>query len=376
MSRRDIRRMLTTPKKGLKDHPVAVPALMGAVLLVGVGLGVGIGLVATGPSKPPATIPAESLDRPARHEDVAAVAADDRFRPIAPMPLPRPGGAADDGYRPEGQEDPPPQVQEASVPLILPQPPVSPATPDTPAWRRFAVAAPRTAGQPMIAVVLDDMGVDKKRSVRTLALRAPLTLAFMTYAEDLEHETAAARQRGHELMLHVPMQPQGEAYDPGPDVLEVGLSSEEIRRRLNWGLDRFEGFVGVNNHMGSRFTADAAGMRVVMEELRRRGLLFLDSVTTDKSVAPEAARRAGVPFAARNVFIDNEQSVAAVKAQLAKVEAYARKHGAAIAIGHPHDATIEALSAWLPTLEAHGFVLVPLTAIVKRQQAAGEGNGT
>ena len=222
----------------------------------------------------------------------------------------------------------------------------------------------------MIAVVIDDLGVDKRRSEKVLPLRAPLTLAFMTYAEDLPKLTQAARHRGHELMLHVPMQPQGESWDPGPDVLEVGVQPEENRRRLDWGLDRFDGFVGINNHMGSRYTGDRVGMRVVMEELKKRGLMFLDSVTTEKSVAPELAKNYGVPFAARNVFIDNEQSVAAVMAQLQKAEAYARKHGAAIAIGHPHDSTIEALQQWLPGLDAKGFVLVPVTAIVKAQ-----GNG-
>nr|CAM75020.1 Protein of unknown function DUF610 [Magnetospirillum gryphiswaldense MSR-1] len=219
----------------------------------------------------------------------------------------------------------------------------------------------------MIAVVIDDLGVDRKRSERVTTLPAPLTLAWMTYADNLRPITQAARQRGHELMVHVPMQPQSESYDPGPDVLEVGLPTEELRRRLRWGLSRFDGFVGINNHMGSRFTADRAGMNVVMDEIRARGLLFLDSVTTQKSVAPDLARQYGVPFAARHVFLDNEMTVSAVRGQLAKTEAYARKYGAAIAIGHPHDGTIEALAGWLPGLEAKGFVLVPVTTIVKRE---------
>jgi polysaccharide deacetylase 2 family uncharacterized protein YibQ len=194
----------------------------------------------------------------------------------------------------------------------------------------------------------------------------------MAYANDLPRLTREARGRGHELLVHVPMQPQGESWDPGPDVLEVNVHPDENRRRLVWGLERFDGFVGINNHMGSRYTGDRVGMRVVMEELKKRGLLFLDSVTTEKSVAPELARNYGVPFAARNVFIDNEQSVSAVLAQLQKAEAHARKHGSAIAIGHPHDATIEALAQWLPGLDAKGLVLVPVTSIIK---ANGTANG-
>lgn len=397
MSRREIRRMLLEPKRRLTDRGWVAPALMAAVLLGGVGIGiaVGVGILASQPETKARKTWEQAemaVDRPPRREDGPVAvggpealdpAAPDApaagleappppkslLRPIVPLPLPRPGGAADDGPGgaaddgPTGPAPEPPQV--AAVPLILPQPPVRPTQMDSPAWLRHAVSAPRTTGQPMIAVVIDDLGVDRRRSEKVVGLRAPLTLAWMTYADNLPQITAQARHRGHELMLHVPMQPQAESYDPGPDVLEITLHPDEIRRRLVWGLNRFDGFVGINNHMGSRFTADRIGMRVVMEELNRRGLMFLDSVTTDKSVAPELAKRFGVPFAARHIFLDNEQSVASVRAQLAKAEAHARKHGSAIAIGHPHDATIEALASWLPGLDGKGIVLVPVTAILK-----------
>ena len=341
MGRRDIRLMLMGPKKRMWDRPWVVWALMSAVLAFGVGIGVFVGY-----RQAPLTAPAVAvlddrspMDRPARRE---AVPGSDYF-----------------GATPDRREE------TASVPLILPQPPVKPTAPDTPTWLRFVVPAPRTAGQQMIAIIIDDLGLDKKRTERVETLRAPLTLALMTYAEDLARQTAAARGRGHELMLHVPMQPLDGAYDPGPDVLEVGLSPDELRRRIDWGLSRFEGFIGVNNHMGSRFTADRAGMRVVMEELKKRGLAFVDSVTTDRSVGEDMARRYGVPFATRQVFLDNEQDVRSIRAQLAKVEALARAHGSAIAIGHPHDATVEALASWLPGLDARGLVLVPVSAIIR-----------
>jgi polysaccharide deacetylase 2 family uncharacterized protein YibQ len=368
--------MLMEPKRRLTDRPWVVPALMASVLLIGVGVGVGVGISLL-PGKPEgkarsAWEQAEmAVDRPPRRDGDMALPdiAPPPFVPIVVLPRPRPGGPNDDGMEydaPEGEAAPPIPPQEAAVPLILPQPPVAPVQPGSPAWVRYAVPAPKTAGRPMIAVVIDDLGIDRRRSEKVIPLRAPLTLAWMTYAQDLPKLTRDARNRGHELMLHVPMQPQGESWDPGPDVLEVSVHPEENRRRLDWGLDRFDGFVGINNHMGSRYTADRVGMRVVMEECRKRGLLFLDSVTTEKSVGPELARNYGVPFAARNIFIDNEQSVGAVMAQLQKAEAHARKHGAAIAIGHPHDATIAALSRWLPTLEHRGFVLVPVSAIVRR----------
>lgn len=378
MSRREIRRMLMEPKRRVTDRPWVVPALMASVLLAGIGIGVGVGVsVLPGKPEPRAQSAWEqaemAVDRPPRRDGEVIVPNGEMpaFVPIVPLPRPRPGGANDDGMEydaPEGDDAPSPMPapqQEAAVPLILPQPSVTPMQPGAPAWIKYAVPAPKTAGRPMIAVVIDDLGVDRKRSERVIPLRAPLTLAWMTYAQDLPRLTHEAHQRGHELLVHVPMQPIGEGWDPGPDVLEVNVHPEENRRRLDWGLTRFDGFVGINNHMGSRYTSDRVGMRVVMEELKKRGLLFLDSVTTEKSVGSDLARNYGVPFAARNVFIDNEQSVGAVMAQLQKAEAHARKSGSAIAIGHPHDATIEALAQWLPGLDAKGFVLVPVSAIVK-----------
>jgi polysaccharide deacetylase 2 family uncharacterized protein YibQ len=360
MARRDVRRMLMERKKSDSDHHRwLIPLVLVGVLAAGLGIGWGLGQlgkpakVAVAPA--PVVEQPAALDRPPRREAATAsqpMGDEDESLPPphAPAP-PRPGA------------DPEPEV--AAVPLILPQPSVRPTAFNAPAWTRFAVPAPQTTGQPVIAVIIDDLGVDKRRSERVVALRSPLTLAWMTYAEDLPRQAAQGRGRGHELMVHMPMQPLDGHYDPGPDVLEVGLSPEELRRRIDWGLSRFDGFIGVNNHMGSRFTGDKNGMRVVMEEMRRRGLAFVDSVTTDKSVAPELARRYGVPFAVRHIFLDNDQDIGAVRTQLAKVEAHARKHGHAIAIGHPHDATIEALSTWLPGLEGRGFVLVPVSAIIK-----------
>jgi polysaccharide deacetylase 2 family uncharacterized protein YibQ len=245
-----------------------------------------------------------------------------------------------------------------------------PSRDGTPPWLAYAVPmGPAAAGKPMIAVVVDDLGLDRKRTARVIDLPAPLTLAFLPYAQELPAQTASGRAKGHELLVHVPMEPVGANYDPGPDssLLKNGLSADDIRTRLERDLSQFAGFVGVNNHMGSKFTSDRAGMRVALSELQTRGLLFLDSRTSAQSVGAEVAREVGIPFAERNVFLDNEISRPAVDAQLAKLEDYARLYGHAIAIGHPHDATIGALEAWLPSLEAKGYALVPVSAIVKRQ---------
>jgi uncharacterized protein len=161
--------------------------------------------------------------------------------------------------------------------------------------------------------------------------------------------------------------------DLGPNALRTALSAAEIRRRLDWALSRFDEFVGVNNHMGSRFTRDRAMMKLVLSAIKGRGLLFVDSRTTANSVGLAEARRLDVPFAARDVFIDNQLEPAAIAIQLRLVEDLARRRGQSIAIGHPKIATMTALEAWIPGLAARGIVLVPLSAVVKRQRGLGQG---
>lgn len=244
-----------------------------------------------------------------------------------------------------------------------------------PAWQRFAQAPPANLGKkPVIAIVIDDVGVVHRSLDALLGLDPGVTFAIMGYAEGTDDFARKARAKGHELLVHVPMQPEG-AADPGPKALTVGLSPAEIRARLRWQLDRHDGFVGVNNHMGSRFSSDAAGMTVVAEELKARGLLFLDSRTSATSVGEEKAKEAGIPTASRDVFLDNEIGANAIEAQLVQAERRARDKGTAIAIGHPHEATIEALARFIPQAQARGIVFVPVSTVIARRsgvEIAGE----
>jgi len=244
-----------------------------------------------------------------------------------------------------------------------------------PLWLQNALAFNAPKGAPMIAIVIDDMGVDRKRSKHMWQdVPAPLTLSFMTYADDLVDQTRAAHKQGHELMLHMSMEPSSASIDAGPNVLMTAMDSAEIRSLANWGMDRFEGFVGVNNHMGSRFTEDERGMRVVLEEINKRGLLFLDSRTSSHTVGPKLARKLGVPALERNVFLDNDNVPDKVRKQLGEVERLARKYGHAIAIGHPRDATIEVLKSWIPQARERGLAIVPVSVLMKERlkRKAGE----
>lgn len=237
---------------------------------------------------------------------------------------------------------------------------------DAPSWLRNAVAASLTDDRPVIAVVLDDLGLNRSSTKALNSLPAPLTLAFLPYAGKIKAQTEAAKQAGHELLVHMPMEPFGSAW-PGPEALLTSLDQDEFVRRLNHNLDQISGYVGVNNHMGSRLTSDRGRMDLVMRELRNRDVLFLDSRTTPRSVASDMASRNGVPNTTRDIFLDHVIDINKIRDQMSKVEYIARQTGSAVAIGHPHGATIEALSSWLPQLSARGFVLAPISAVLARR---------
>lgn len=275
---------------------------------------------------------------------------------------------------PAPKAPPPPQpapaIQAPSVPpVVAPATPLqAAAAPPPPVWQQNAVKLAAATRQPMIAIVIDDMGLDRARSRQTVALNGPLTLAYLAYAGDLAAQTNAARSAGHELLVHVPMEPGSATTDPGPHALLTGLAPDEFARRIDWNLSQFAGYVGINNHMGSKATRDRGAMRAVMAKLRERELLFLDSRTSGETVAQDEAAKAGIPALRRDVFLDHDPSPIAVRAALLDVENVARRQGYAIAIGHPKDATIGALSEWLPDVVSRGFAIVPVSAIAMKLQ--------
>ena len=267
----------------------------------------------------------------------------------------------------------PPSVPPAVAPAvasILPSNPVritlapAPKPPVKHTWRKNALAFTVAPGTPLIAIVLDDMGLDRRRSERATRLKGPLTLSYLSYADNLVAQTGAARARGHELMLHLPMEPEGDA-DPGPGALLIGLSDAELRERIDFALGRFPNFVAVNNHMGSRFTADKARMTLVFDAMRRSGHLFLDSLTTPNAVAMSLGPDIGVPTVARDVFLDDVDSQDEVWFRILKAERIAEAQGTAIAIGHPRDATLAVLEDWIAESGNRSVRLAPLSAVAR-----------
>ncbi len=274
-------------------------------------------------------------------------------------------------YTPVTADDDAAVVYEDSIALAPSSVPAQTcAVTDSPFMLAWLAAAPHTASRqrPRVVIVIDDMGIDKKRSARMARLSSQLTLAFLPYAHNVQLQVNTAAAMGHEIMMHVPMLPQGAKIDPGPNVLRADIAADELRRRILANLDAFEGYVGINNHMGSAFTQDRAGLEMLMSELATRGVFFLDSKTHPKSVAEQVATEAGVMAAHRDVFIDHIETPQAVAKALARVEHDARKNGVAIAIGHPKDVTIEGLAAWLPTLKAKGIEVVKLGDVLKERR--------
>lgn len=222
------------------------------------------------------------------------------------------------------------------------------------------------SGRPQIALVIDDMGFDRVNSSRAVRLPPEVTLAYLPFAPGAAAQVRAARLKGHPVMLHLPMEAPNHKGNPGFNVLAVADDETALRRRLTRILGRFGGYTGVNNHMGSRFTRDRAKMDIVLSELKKRGLFFLDSRTSGRSVAAESAKAIGIPYAVRDVFIDHDPMPSTIREQLAKTERIARKTGQAIAIGHPRKSTIDVLTPWLQDLASRGFDLVRVDTLLKR----------
>ncbi len=235
------------------------------------------------------------------------------------------------------------------------------------AWLKNSVAFSVPQGRPLIAVVLDDVGVARSHAELAIDLPGVITLSFMTYADGVADMAARARAKGHELMLHVPMEPLGHQIDAGPHALTVGASETELLKRLAWGLDRFPGYIGINNHMGSRFTQDERGMGVVLAELKRRNLLFLDSRTIGNTVGDKLATRMGVAHVMRDVFLDNEMDEGGSHQAADAGGADRRQQGA----GHRHRPSASRHHRRDPRLDAEGAsARLRHRAAVRRGQAA------
>jgi len=222
------------------------------------------------------------------------------------------------------------------------------------------------AGAARIAIVIDDLGNELAPAARIAGWKEPVAGAVLP---DLRWSAASAEtlaRGGHEVLLHLPMEPEGyPRVRPGPGLVLRSQSDAEIERLLEEDLATVPGAIGVNNHMGSAATADPRVMKAVARVLARRGLFFLDSRTTDATVGERTAEEASVRAASRRVFLDDVAREDAIRAQLQELVRRAHQEGAAIAIGHPYPVTLFVLEKDLPEIGKSGVELVRVSELVR-----------
>jgi len=232
-----------------------------------------------------------------------------------------------------------------------------------------APAAPAASGAPVLAIIVDDLGYDPGAARSVFAIPARVTVAVLPNLPDSSSIAEEANRRGIEVLLHLPMESVAGEDKAEKIELHTGEPPAEVARILDQMLATVPHATGVNNHQGSRATTDPALMASLAAAIRAHGLFFIDSRTASGSRAFEAARRAGVPAAARNIFLDDDEQPAAIRRQLEHAERLAREQGTCVAIGHPHSATLDVLSEMLPEVEARGVRLVSASQVVQRESA-------
>jgi uncharacterized protein len=224
----------------------------------------------------------------------------------------------------------------------------------------------RAIGPGSVAIIIDDMGSSVREVNELMAINLPLTFSIIPGLAHVKEVAERAHARGYQLMIHIPMEPKGyprqrmEGYG-----LLLSLSDGEIRKRMDGFLREVPYAKGANNHMGSRFTEERDKMESVLGFLKGKGLFFIDSKTSPRSLGNTLAREMGIENAGRNVFLDNVQDVEAIREQLEQLAAMARRKGAAIGICHPHKATIQALASAMPELRKSGITFVYAADLVR-----------
>ena len=301
---------------------------------------------------PPAAPASDAASAP----DNTAALPDAGSAPTAPEPVPVPAGHAL-VLDPALIE----KTSQGSLPRI--------ADDGTTPMRAYAAPA-ISAGKPRIAIVISGLGISAKATQMALdKLPAGVTVAFAPYAADVQRWVTNARQRGHEVLLEVPMEPYDfPDSDPGKYTLRAGQGEEANTQRLVWALTRFTGYTGVTNLLGGRLLSDPGALEPVLTYLTRRGLLFFDNGLAVHSVAPDVAIRVGAPFAQANETIDSIQAAMEIDHHLSDLETVARAKGSASGSGFLYPITIERVSSWAKGLQGRGFVLVPVSAIVSQSK--------
>ena len=219
---------------------------------------------------------------------------------------------------------------------------------------------------PLVAILIDDMGYNLPINNQLLKLEAPLSFSFLPTAPHTPTLAKKAKDLGKDVLIHLPLEPVNSAIDPGPGVLRLSMDFDSMLQILRKDLDAVPGAIGVNNHMGSKFTTSKKGMELILTEIKRRGLFFVDSKTTHDSVAYVTARSMGIPAAERTVFLDHDTQKESIRREIKKMVKLSMENGCVLAIGHPTPNTWKVLYEELPRIRKR-VRIVPVHKILVTQ---------
>jgi polysaccharide deacetylase 2 family uncharacterized protein YibQ len=237
--------------------------------------------------------------------------------------------------------------------------------PPDPVPKPKPISPPAGKKRPLVAIIVDDLGYDLKLADRLLEMEGTLTFSMLPQGPYTRNIIAKAHAKGHEIMLHLPMEPmEYPNVSPGPGALLAGMTPDELLAQLDADLAAVPHVEGVNNHMGSRLSTMAPQMRQIFSRLKARGLYYVDSRTTTETVGRPSAERLHLRFAERDIFIDHYQDADFIRKQLRRLVKRAYTQGRAIGIAHPHPLTIELMRAALPELKTK-VTLVPVSRVVQ-----------
>jgi polysaccharide deacetylase 2 family uncharacterized protein YibQ len=221
------------------------------------------------------------------------------------------------------------------------------------------------AGGPRVAIVMGGLGIGAAGTFEAFGkLPGPVTFAFAPYGADLARWVARARGEGHEVMLQVPMEPfDYPDNDPGPQTLLTTLSAVQNIDRLHWFMSRIQGYVGIANYMGARFSASEGALGPMLRETAKRGLIYFDDGSSPRSVAGQIAGANSAPFVKADITLDAVPTQAGIDGALSRLEALARERGVAVGFASALPASIERLSLWVKEAESRGILLVPISMV-------------
>jgi len=225
---------------------------------------------------------------------------------------------------------------------------------------------------PRIAIVVGGLGIGSTATADALGkLPGVVTLALAPYGSNLEQIAARARGNGHELLLQVPMEPfDYPDNDPGPQTLLTSLEVAQNIDRMQWLMSRFQGYVGIANFMGARFTASEQSLGPVLREAAKRGLIYLDDGSSQRSVAGQIAGASNLPFAKADLAIDAVPNPSDVDRALGRLETLARERGVAVGVASALPVSIERIAKWAKGIEGRGVTLVPITAVSNKAKSS------